>query len=51
VLTRHTPEEFLRKHGRKMRRPDGEKAVKGRDFTVVGHGDGGCIVRPSPAAG
>jgi arylsulfatase A len=51
VLTRHTPEEFLRKHGRKMRRPDGEKAVNGRDFTVVGHGDGGCIVRPTSAAG
>jgi len=46
VLTRHTPDEFRRKHGRKMRRADGEKAVEGRDFEVVERADGGCVVRP-----
>jgi hypothetical protein len=43
ILERHTPDEFRRKHGIKMR-VDNEKAVEGRDYQVVGRPEGGCRV-------
>lgn len=46
VLTKHTPDQFRRKHGGKMRRRDGAKAVEGTDFEVVGRDGDGCVVRP-----
>ena len=46
VLTNHTPAEFRRKHGRKMRTREGERAIEGTDFEVVERPEGGCIVRP-----
>ena len=47
VLTQHTPEEFRRKHGGKMRTRHGKKAVEGRDFTVTTRTEGGCTVQPT----
>lgn len=44
VLEAHTPEEFRRKHGRKMR-VDDRKAVEGRDYEVSPRAEGGCVVR------
>ena len=44
VLEAHTPEEFRRKHGRKMR-VDDRKAVEGRDYEVSPRSEGGCVVR------
>ena len=44
VLEAHTPDEFRRKHGRKMRVGD-RKAVEGRDYEVSPGAEGGCVVR------
>ncbi len=46
VLTNHTPDEFRRKHGGKIRRRDGGPAAEGRDVEVVARDGGGCIIRP-----
>ena len=43
ILERHTPDEFRRKHGSKMRAEDGQ-AVEGRDYQVVARPEGGCEV-------
>ena len=44
VLEAHTPDEFRRKHARKMR-VDDRKAIEGRDYEVSADEDGGCVVR------
>ncbi len=43
VMERHTPAEFRRKHGRKIRTVEGV-AVEGRDFAVTALEEGGCSV-------
>jgi hypothetical protein len=43
VLERHTPDDFRRKHSKKMRAEEG-RAVEGRDYQVVARPEGGCEV-------
>ena len=45
VMEKHTPEEFRRKHRRKIRTKDGI-AVEGEDYVVGDLGDGACSVEP-----
>ncbi len=43
VLERHTPDQFRRKHGRKIKADD-QRAVEGRDYEVRERPEGGCEV-------
>ena len=45
VLERHTPDEFRRKHRRKIRTREGI-AIEGEHFRVQDLGDGACSVEP-----
>ena len=47
ILERHTPAEFRRKHGRKIRTVEGS-ATDGVDFEVESRDSDGCVVRPIP---
>ena len=44
-MEKHTPEEFRRKHRRKIRTEDGI-AVEGEDYTILNLGEGACSVEP-----